>query len=410
MATTACPKCGQPRRPGARFCGNCGALVPATPSPQAAAAATSRAEENVCPHCGKPVRSGAKFCSNCGKTIEVTAVQTGLPLKAEPAASVQATAVQLPVVKPGPVAPPVAVPPAAKTPPAKAASKSGRAVWIWVSVILLIILCIAVAAAGYFAYTKNFFGLFKAATSSPTPGLTASSSVAPKATTTPPAKTTPSPMVTLTQAPLQPTGVPTTAVPTAAVSPTTGVTNTPSIPQVLFKDEFSSDLNALWSVWGEPRPKISKGPGDSWLDLAVSDLLGSDGVTSKQEVKNDSGVHITLQGQLNTTYPQFSLILDWDPIQVNRASGGQDAGIIHLEIHKDKAILKTPLTNSTCTVTLDGVEPHTYRLLIAGRGVELSVDQEASLACGSKDMGLAPTAGKVSLTGVGWVTQIEVTH
>jgi uncharacterized Zn finger protein (UPF0148 family) len=35
MTTTSCPNCGKPLRPGARFCGNCGHTIPATPSAQA---------------------------------------------------------------------------------------------------------------------------------------------------------------------------------------------------------------------------------------------------------------------------------------------------------------------------------------------------------------------------------------
>lgn len=51
-----CAACGQPLRPGARFCAVCGApqVVDSQPRP--------------CPRCGAPLREGARFCSRCGYT------------------------------------------------------------------------------------------------------------------------------------------------------------------------------------------------------------------------------------------------------------------------------------------------------------------------------------------------------
>ena len=52
--TTPCPKCQAPLAAGTRFCGNCGAAVPAAAP---------------CPRCQAPGAPGAKFCGNCGAAM-----------------------------------------------------------------------------------------------------------------------------------------------------------------------------------------------------------------------------------------------------------------------------------------------------------------------------------------------------
>ena len=47
-----CSQCGQPLRPGAKFCDNCGAPAVAN-----------------CPSCGQALRPGAKFCDSCGTPV-----------------------------------------------------------------------------------------------------------------------------------------------------------------------------------------------------------------------------------------------------------------------------------------------------------------------------------------------------
>lgn len=53
----SCPACGAPVKPGAKFCGSCGAdlSLPAGPP--------------TCPRCGQEVREGAKFCNKCGQKL-----------------------------------------------------------------------------------------------------------------------------------------------------------------------------------------------------------------------------------------------------------------------------------------------------------------------------------------------------
>ncbi len=66
----ACPHCGAPLRPGARFCSRCGqSLLTAA---------------ILCPHCGAPLRPGARFCSRCGQTLPAATalcLHCGAPLR-----------------------------------------------------------------------------------------------------------------------------------------------------------------------------------------------------------------------------------------------------------------------------------------------------------------------------------------
>jgi hypothetical protein len=56
-AAETCPACGEPLRPGARFCKQCGKPV----------AISSQA--TICARCGKALRPGALYCANCGHRV-----------------------------------------------------------------------------------------------------------------------------------------------------------------------------------------------------------------------------------------------------------------------------------------------------------------------------------------------------
>ena len=68
----ACAACGALAKPGARFCGVCGAAILPIPT--------------ECAHCGADLREGARFCRRCGKAVGATGPggggtrRSGLPL------------------------------------------------------------------------------------------------------------------------------------------------------------------------------------------------------------------------------------------------------------------------------------------------------------------------------------------
>ncbi|QQS32377.1 MAG: SPFH domain-containing protein [Acidobacteriota bacterium] len=55
-ATAACPSCGKPNQPSAKFCAECGGKMEVVKVP--------------CVKCGASLREGAKFCSECGSSQE----------------------------------------------------------------------------------------------------------------------------------------------------------------------------------------------------------------------------------------------------------------------------------------------------------------------------------------------------
>jgi hypothetical protein len=64
---TACPSCGKPLKPGAKFCGSCGARfdeIQVKPVKERKAKSPA-----VCPNCGKPVEIGWKGCPFCGQSL-----------------------------------------------------------------------------------------------------------------------------------------------------------------------------------------------------------------------------------------------------------------------------------------------------------------------------------------------------
>lgn len=63
----ACSKCGAALKPGARFCGSCGA--PCGPSPV-----------NKCSACGAEIKPDAKFCVGCGAPVKA-AISAGKPAR-----------------------------------------------------------------------------------------------------------------------------------------------------------------------------------------------------------------------------------------------------------------------------------------------------------------------------------------
>ena len=55
FVSSACPQCGSPLGPGARFCPNCGMVQQQAPT---------------CPNCGAAVTPGTRFCGGCGGAIQ----------------------------------------------------------------------------------------------------------------------------------------------------------------------------------------------------------------------------------------------------------------------------------------------------------------------------------------------------
>ncbi|MGC9520278.1 MAG: zinc ribbon domain-containing protein [Anaerolineae bacterium] len=56
QGTLICSQCGREARPGARFCGACGAPLPTGPT-------------MVCEECGAPIGPDDVFCANCGHRV-----------------------------------------------------------------------------------------------------------------------------------------------------------------------------------------------------------------------------------------------------------------------------------------------------------------------------------------------------
>jgi len=420
MMTTTCPSCGKPIRPGTKFCGNCGRTITASTPKRAAISPSDREYTDSqppvssCPHCGKPLRTSARFCNNCGKSIPEGIHPEGVVPQA------------CPVVTPAgaPTYPYSQVSTTEPVHPSRDDRQPTRKrMWTGVIIGLFSIVCILVLAS-VLVYLKDPFGWFKKLTSTPTatqiipteeileslepgaiitPTLTAisplESLVTPDATTSsvgyPPIATSPVPLDTPTD------------VITASVVPTSSQQG-----HIQFTDDFSTSISEFWKPWGDPKswPSIKRAPEANRLDLVAYETPGAAGVTSKLEISSSPGVEIIFEAQLNPNYPQFPLIFDWDPLTDPRNMDSKNLGVVHLEIKTDKLVLVTPYQQqSTCMRLISGSQKNTYHLkFIENQGVLMYVDDQLVEPCSLPNMGKPPKPGRISFTGMGWLTSVKV--
>ncbi len=436
MSTTTCPNCGKPLRAGARFCGNCGATLPASTRPGASQVGSAPPLSDVnCPHCGKPVRQGARFCSNCGKSIDAP-VETpagasgasasgvrrppdasGAPTVAS--AEARASGVQKPSASPSPAAPPR---------PAGSPARRRLAAGLTLAALAA---CVVLGGGGYLlAQRMGWLGGQPPAAASlnasptsiapvvqtatlPVAALPSETTLAVEPTSLPSLAppTAPPPTDLPTNAPVQPAPTASPAlVGPAPTLPAPSAAPTQTAALVLFDDPFDNGLRGYWRTWGSPRPTIDSGPGDSWLYLK-DPAPGSGGVTTRPEfpVDNAPGAVYEFQAQLDPNYPQGMLIFDWDPPTYDRGPENRDPGLLRLEIQNARLALRGRLTKSVCTHEIDGKIMHTYTLRVLNeQAVTLTLDGQAEPLCRLDSMGLAPVPGSISFTGLGWITRVKI--
>lgn len=87
---TPCAACGAPLKPGARFCGECGASTPPPDrhdEPEAAEAVAAAEPTPACRACGGPLKPDARFCPGCGALRDAgRAADPARPRSARPGA------------------------------------------------------------------------------------------------------------------------------------------------------------------------------------------------------------------------------------------------------------------------------------------------------------------------------------
>lgn len=414
MVMSSCPHCGKPVRPGTRFCGNCGNAVnipaarpTASTSKSSDAAAEISSDESLqtglfpCPHCGKPVRPGAKFCHSCGQAIPIE--QPGKPVPVAAAAAVEATAPVIPLAEHEPVRMD------SNTKDQAVKTRSGRSA-IPVIIAGLVMVCVIAIAGGYI-YFRDPFNLFTAGQLALVPETVPSVS---------PVSETAKPSVESSDIPVSLTATPTkmlisTITPTTRLTDTAEPTNTSSPPEVLLVEDFNGALNEQWVVWLVPnspyRPKIDKGPGENFLFLMADENPGDAGITSRVEIPNVPGLDIQFIGQLKDDLPGHVMILDWDPVGVERGPLSTLPGEIHMEIWRDRLIFGAASGESEpCQPEIVGNEEHSYRIVIEeDQDLALFVDGTQDPVCVLDTSGFETEPGLLTFTGIGWITKVQVT-
>lgn len=122
------------------------------------------------------------------------------------------------------------------------------------------------------------------------------------------------------------------------------------------------------------------------------------------------GVVVEFTAHLDSLFTQNSIVFDWNPIQVRPDKNFTISGWIRLRIQKEKVTLSgNQVPGNSCETANNGAGLHIYRLrIIAGRGVELYLDDQVQPACAIAPIGLPDNApGSIAFTGLGWIVQVK---
>lgn len=454
MATIACPHCGKPLRPGARFCGSCGKEVTPSDLASAKAPAVKPADAQqaapACPHCGQPLRSGARFCNACGKSIAAPTAASapeGAP-PVQPAANALPQAAQQTTGSHKPVSPDARRLPVEKPAKAEATStaKPKRAGLRLGMILGLLILCVGVTVGGFFV-VRAFFPDLLAVLTTPTleviPSTGTATPVDVQEPTLEPTASQPS-IDTPTETPSQPS-------PTKASSQTPMATPAPTLSPAptgrdLIDEDFSVTPLTNWDLWSysQPRPVPTRSGDNFYLKMTAGDFPTQAGATSNLAVPYDDNVVIEFTASLNAQQP-LMFIFDWDPINFDRkknsdpgsnSDGDGDDGIgnddgpffpplfpnslldqqaantvgIRLIIQRNEITLYFP-GMQVCKAALTGAVLRTYQIRVqpgSPRRIDLLVDGQSLSSCPGDVAEFAFTGGKISFTGHGELYSVKV--
>ena len=157
-------------------------------------------------------------------------------------------------------------------------------------------------------------------------------------------------------------------------------------------------------------PKTKSGP-KPWLYL-TAETPSDAGVSLRDTLLFTPGTQIQFDAQLDPSFTQFTLIFDWDPPNLIRDRGVKEPGVIHIEIYKDRLTFDTPVTLDGCeskAPDFDGTLPHSYKVRkLEKLGVALFIDNAVDPICTVQDMGLTLDSGRISFSGLGWITLVRV--
>lgn len=365
--TGTCPNCGNPVRPGARFCGSCGASLESGTSTTFVQPAGS-----TCPHCGKPVRTDAKFCPSCGE--ELSSQTTQRETRAISPGETQGQPAKKPGEKPSLIGTPTDIDTSSSPPQSN-----------WPQFAVIIILSVIVLAlASYLAWDTGLLSTNATATITPTQTMTVLPSATASVTI---ALETPTPTISP-----QPSSEPSATAQLTETTPTT----------VVIDEDFGNTLETNWTVWGTPEPQIRSALG-YYLELEADSRAA--GITSNVVFPFSENTLIRFDASLSAADVDL-LSLDFDPQDVNRQPNSAP-GAVHLDLGNDRLRLivsDAPL----CIKPLPDREYYTFTLKIEESGLSLWVDNDQ--LCPTTAFNLTLDQVRLSFSGRGRLDNILVTQ
>lgn len=391
--TVICSKCGKEVRPGARFCGSCGSPIEELQSPS-----PSLEEQTICPHCSKPIRKDAKFCPSCGLSIPAAAeVAPAAPTSEQP---------------PGAAIPPP--PPSSGIPletPPPGRSAFSRYWWL---ILIIIILCLASSALVIILARNGTIDIpfITPATETPLPAQT---EILP-----PTATQTFEPTFTLTLIPTSsptftPEPSPTEELPTATIpaeeteliepTSTQEPTSTPE-PEIIFQDDFTTQLTQNWETWGDPPPPAIEGAGRNRA-LKFDSALREGGVTTLESFSVSPVFEVTFDAALIELSPDHAIAFDWYE-EANGVEPGQP-GLIQIVINQEKAEMVILRSDPNCSSPIRDTNFHTYQIRFDSQSnATFLIDNQQ--ICTLTNQGFRIEVGKLTFSGRGWIDDVIITQ
>ena len=379
-----CPKCSQPTRTGAKYCGYCGTSVITATQAESQPLSKSSA---VCPHCNAPLRPGIKYCANCGKLATVA----------------------------HPPAPAVLMPAVPTNTAIQRASRERRSrKRLVVSLGAVVLLCLALAIpAGIFG-RPLIRQLLSPVTPTRTPTQTAiriptnTPTALPSAT--PPASATPLPSATPTKPPTPTYTLRPSLTPTRLMPPT----STPTSIPVLLADEFNAPLDLNWEIWGTPN-LTPLNTNDLQAVLIKASDINAGGISSlNNQIALTPGMYISFTANVDYLDDQLAVLrFAWSPGTATPAdlTAAEELPLVLLIDSRQLTVqvIGADGTLISCRYPVEDAA-HTYRIDI-GRNMLPAITVDGQQVCLDTLPALARPGlpvGRIHFSGSGLVDQIYV--
>jgi hypothetical protein len=273
-------------------------------------------------------------------------------------------------------------------------------------VIALLFICLLSATGAGLLWYIDPFELFGQPTPTP-PAFPTPSVTAPLPTVAPPSHT-PLPTDTLAPPAATDTPLPTPSATLTPVPSTAEPVGEPTLPQpsgtTLLQENFDEPLPSNWVTWGTPEAQIIEPTGNPFASL--SGAAGGAGITSKRAFNLRQGLDILFTTLLISPKPEEPLVFDLD-LGDGARNPGEEPGMMRIKISLGKVIVESSQFDTPCEGQLVTQPEHVVRIRILNQN-EITVAVDNNVICSVDDLVFEPPSVTLSLSGIGWIDNVQV--